>query len=159
MKRIREGYTRLPNSLLQVLCFVTLKPAVLKTFLSIYRLTLGWGIPERVLSYNNIGLMTGLRKADQYRAVKEALKLGIIKRYDIRAESEVKTEKPRYCYSAVPDAREWKVEVKNRPWHFVRLWKKVSVIHQTYESVKQQTGKSVKQQTTTIDLLIDNQIK
>lgn len=159
MKKIKEGYTRLPNSVLQVLCFVVIRPEILRTCFAIFRLTFGWGTPERVLSYGYISLMTGLSMFHQWRAIKEALELNLIKRYNLRGESEANL-KPIYVYSFNLEPKTWKIPIKTNIKHQVRLYQYfTSPKREKIVSPKQEIGISPKLERSIIDLLVDYQIK
>jgi len=149
IKKIRRGYTRLPNSVLQVLCFINLRPEVLRTFFAIYRLTFGWGIPERVLSYGQISLITGLLPRNQWRAVKKALELNLIKRYNIRVDEP--NLRPIYAYNLNLNAKSWKVPVVRNIQHEIRLF--------NYLSSKQRIPISSKLRSSIINILNDYPIK
>jgi len=161
MKKVKfkEGYTRLPNSVLQVLCSLKIRPEVLRTIFAIFRLTFGWGTPERVLSYGQITLMTGLALRNQWRAVKEALKLNLIKRYNLRGESESNL-KPIYVYSFNLQPKTWKVRIETTVEHKIRLWNYVvSSQQRIYLSSKMRIPISSKMRISIKDILSDYPIK
>ena len=148
------GFTKFSNSVLQALPHVRACAGIKDTVLAIIRLTWGWQAKERVLSYDDICLMTGYTRAHQYRYVRGALKLNLISRYLIG------TEKPRYCYSPNGEPHSWKASWRIRPQDFTRLLTRLmSPKQETRLSPKQETRLSPKQETDILGIIIDTPIR
>lgn len=127
-------YTKVENYLIHALCRVNgtkrkkkarktkktrqgVNLGILQTILAVCRLTIGFHIPERRLTIEQITRITGFTRQRQCKYLKQALKLNMISRYDSRGESEIH-KKSRYVYLVNLDPLTWLVAIRFPARHF-----------------------------------------
>lgn len=148
-------YTKVENYLIHALCRVKVKPAVLQTVLALCRLTIGFHISERIISYGQFSRFTGFDRGYQARCVKKALEGNMITRYNIRGQVEA-NKTAKYCYSLNLDPLTWNVPMRLPAKHFgVERKKKTLPI--------EATGRRLQKQQSNVALLnnvvLDNALK
>ena len=90
---------------------------IIQTILAVCRLTIGFHIPSRALTYEQISRITGFTREKQGYYLRQALKLNIITRFDSRGESEI-GKRPSYHYAINFDALTWDVPMRFPIRHF-----------------------------------------
>lgn len=126
-------YTKVENYLIHALCRVNgtrkrkkqkkkrerqgVSLGILQTVLAVCRLTIGFHIPERRLTTEQITRITGFTRYRQHEHLKRALKLNMISRYNSLGESEI-GKKPRHVYSVNLDPLTWLVATRHPTRHF-----------------------------------------
>ena len=121
-------YTKIENYLIHALCRVNgtekrkkarqgISVGILQTILAIHRLTIGFHLPERILTIEQITRITGFTRTRQCQLLKRALKLNMISRYNSRAVTEI-GKKPRYVYSVNSDPLTWQINIRLPTRHF-----------------------------------------
>ena len=151
---MNTGYTKVSNSILQALSHVSVPAGVKDIYLLLLRLTSGWQRREKVISYNDLSLLTGYHHWNISRYVKRALDAGMLSRYKIG------TTLPRYCYAPVLDPHKWKVPWRIKPRDFSTLLTKLaSAGRLTERSAGRLTHLSANRLTDLLGIIIDTPIK
>lgn len=107
----QNTYTKIENYLTHGLCRAKIKIGVLQTVLATCRLTIGFHLTERIISYGQLSRFTGFSRGYQAKCVKKALEGNMITRYNIRGLSEV-NKQPKYSYSVNLDPLTWNVPMR-----------------------------------------------
>jgi len=121
-------YTKVENYLIHALCRVQgtqktknarpgISLGILQTVLAVCRLTIGFHIPSRALTYEQISRITGFTREKQGHYLRQALKLNMITRFDSRGESEI-GRRPSYHYGVNLDPLTWDVPMRFPIRHF-----------------------------------------
>ncbi|MBA7544849.1 hypothetical protein ES705_37210 [subsurface metagenome] len=130
-------YTKVENYLIHALCRVGgtqkkknartgISLGILQTVLAICRLTVGFHIPTRALTYEQISRITGFTREKQGVYMRQALKLNMITRFDSRGESEI-GRRPSYHYAVNFDPLTWDVPMRFPIRHFGAVKKEAKV--------------------------------
>lgn len=133
----QSTYTKVENYLIHALCRVQgtqktknarpgISLGILQTVLAVCRLTVGFHIPTRALTYEQISRITGFTREKQGVYVRQALKLNMIARFDSRGESEI-GRRPSYHYAVNFDPLTWDVPMRFPIRHFGAVKKKEKV--------------------------------
>ena len=80
--QVEDGYTRLANEILEALCRVNLSAYETRTLFALWRKTYGWQKKEDSISVTQFQKLTGLKRQNQSRALKELEERKIIIRID-----------------------------------------------------------------------------
>lgn len=137
-------YTKVENYLIHALCRVRISPSILQTVLAICRLTIGFHLESRHLTYEQITRITGFFRHHQFRYVKQALKFNMIIRFNARSELDL-GKKPQYVYSLNLDPLTWNVPMRFPDRHFNPQSLKQDVTHAGNKMLPKQVTKDVTQ--------------
>lgn len=137
-------YTKVENYLIHALCRVRVSPGILQTVLAICRLTIGFHLESRHLTYEQITRITGFQRRNQFRYVQRALKFNMITRFNAHSELDL-GKKPQYVYSLNLDPLTWNVPMRFPSRHFNPQTLKQDVAQIGNKTLPKQATKDVAQ--------------
>ena len=109
---MQDYYTKVQNYFLHALCRVSVKIGVMQTVLAIFRLTVGFHLTQRALTYEQMTRFTGYSCRYQGKLVKEAIRLNMIECYVLD------TKLRKFTYGPNFDPLTWKAPIRFPARHF-----------------------------------------
>jgi len=109
---MQDYYTKVQNYFLHALCRVFVKTGVMQTVLAIFRLTIGFHLTQRALTYEQMTRFTGYSRGYQGKLTREAIRLNMLECYVL----DPKTRKYLYCVNL--DPLTWKAPIRFPARHF-----------------------------------------